>query len=85
MRWGEKMRIAGLSEKKAGWLTRFVYRAARKRLKKLPDPVTVMAHHGWVLAGASAFETAVGKFSRVNPKLSELAQIKTATLVGCPF
>ena len=79
------MRIQGLSENRAGWLTRFVYRIAKKKLKTLPDPVTVMAHNGWVLAGTSAYEMAAEKFRGIDPKLKELAQIKAATMVGCPW
>ena len=79
------MRIDGLSEKRAGWLTRLVYQWARRKLRKLPDPLTVMGHHGWVLAGTSGFEMTVQKFRKVDAKLTELAHIKSATMIGCPW
>ena len=79
------MRIEGVAQNKAGFLARLTYRFSRRRFGKVADPLKVMAHHHRVLFGASMFELAMDRAKRVEPRLKELAQIKAATLVGCPF
>ena len=78
-------RIAGVPERSASWLTRLAYRMARRRLGKVPEPFTVAAHHPWIFRGMAAFELALERGRRVEPKLKALAGIKAAALVGCPF
>jgi hypothetical protein len=45
----------------------------------------VIGHHPWTLAAVGAFEMALDRSRHVEGRLKELAQIKAATLVGCPF
>ena len=79
------MRIEGVARNKAGFLARLTYRFSRRRFGKVADPLRVMGHHNRVLFGASMFELAMDRAKTVEPRLKELAQIKAATLVGCPF
>jgi 4-carboxymuconolactone decarboxylase len=79
------MRIEGLPKNRAGLLGRFFYWMSKRSLGKVADPLTVMAHHGWVLFGYGIFELASLRARLLEPRLKELAQIKAATLVGCPF
>ncbi len=78
-------RIEGAEESKAGWFARFVYRMARKRLGKLPEPLTITAHHGALFKGYAAFEFALEKSKLADPKLKALAEITTSRLIGCPW
>lgn len=79
------MRIEGLHKDKAGLLGRIAYWMSKRRLGKVVDPLTVMAHHRSILFGYAMFEMSIGRARLVEPRLKELAQIYAATLVGCPF
>jgi len=78
------MRIRGLSEEEAGKL-RKLYDAARERYGKLPDPLTVMAYNPSVLSAHMKYDESFNGSQLVDMKLKEIAQIKVATLVGCPW
>ncbi len=78
-------RIEGVPQRKAGWLQRFASWMSRRRLGKVAEPIGIMAHHRWVFGGYGAFEMALERSRRVDARLKELAAIKAATLVGCPF
>lgn len=78
-------RIAGVPESKAGLLARFAYRYSRRHFGKVAEPLAVSAHHTWTLLGYSAFEWAVARSGTVDTRIKELAALKAATLVGCPF
>ncbi len=78
-------RIQGVPENKAGLLSRLVYWMARRRLGKVPEPLTLVAHHPWLSRGYGMFELALLKSRLVDARLKELATLKVATLVGCPF
>ncbi|RMD83864.1 MAG: carboxymuconolactone decarboxylase family protein, partial [Candidatus Dadabacteria bacterium] len=78
-------RIPRRSPRGAGLLVRAVYRAVRRRFGRVPASVQLMAHNGWVLAAASAFELAFGRARALDARLKELASLKAATVVGCRF
>ena len=78
-------RVEGVPESKAGLLGRIAYGMARKRLGKVPEPFTVVAHHPTLFKGNGLFEWAMERSRLVNLRLKELAQIKVAAMVGCPF
>ncbi len=78
-------RIAGVPKRKTGLLGRFAYWFARRRFGKVPEPLTVVAHHAWLSRGYVLFELALDRSRLVDQRLKALAQLKAATLVGCPF
>ncbi len=78
-------RIEGIPKSEAGLLARFAYRMARRRFGKVPEPLTLIAHHTWLLRGVGALELALEKSRLVDARLKALAEIKVATLIGCPF
>jgi hypothetical protein len=49
------------------------------------EPLKVAAHHPWVFRGYGAFELALDRSDLVDEWLKELAALKAATLIGCPF
>lgn len=78
-------RIAGVPEEKAGWLLRLLNWAARRRLGKTIEPLAIMGHHTRLLLGSGAMDLALDRSRQADARLKELAQIKAATLIGCPF
>ena len=78
-------RIAGVPPGRAGLLVRVVYRAARRMFGRVPEPLTVAAHHPWIFRAYTGYEFALGRARRVDARLKALAGLKAAALVGCPF
>lgn len=68
-----------------GLFRKYVYRETRKRFGRDLEPTQVLGHHGWMLAGMGAFETAMDKSDKVEEKLKSLAETKAALMVGCEF
>lgn len=79
------MRIEGVSESRAGLFVRLAFWFSRRRFGKVADPLKLMGHHAWVSFGNGLFELASERARLVEPRLKDLAGIKAATLVGCPF
>jgi hypothetical protein len=48
-------------------------------------PVQVTAHHPQILWGYGQMEQSLVSSHRVHASLKELATLRVATLVGCPF
>ncbi len=79
------MRIEGVPKNKAGFFTRLAYWFSQRRFGKVADPLRITGHHPWVSFGSGIFELASERAHLVDSRLKELAQIKAATLMGCPF
>ena len=78
-------RIAGVPPAQAGLVVRLAYRFAARMLGKVPEPLTVVAHHPWIFRAYTGYEFALGRARRVDARLKALAGLKAAALVGCPF
>lgn len=78
-------RIQGVPPGKQGFLARTIFGMARKRLGKVPEPMTITAHHSTFFKGYVALEYFLDKSRLVDLRLKMLAQIKVSTLIGCPF
>ena len=78
-------RIKALPEREAGLLARLAYRFSRRRLGEVAEPLAITAHHPRLLPGYCVFELALDRSRRVEERLKELAALKAATLIGCPF
>jgi len=81
----EGARIALVSDKDAGLMTRATYAYARREYGVVPEPMRVFAHHPGILAGYGALEYATEKADRVPAKLKVLAATKASALAGCEF
>ena len=79
----QKTRIEPLPPKRAGPLTRAMYRVAKRRYGQVPEPFAVAAHHpGLVVAGA-VHKTMVERASRALPAgVRKLAVFWTARAIG---
>ncbi|HZY66431.1 MAG TPA: hypothetical protein VFE21_11205 [Rubrobacteraceae bacterium] len=58
---------------------------ARVRARRVPDLVRLLAKRPAIMAGVGIYETALLASGRVEVRLKTLAQIKAASLIGCPF
>jgi hypothetical protein len=82
-------RIHGAPSNQGGPLRRlfvgFIYFLTRRRLGRVIMPVQVTAHHGKVFWGYLQMEQSQMSSKLVDLKLKALAELRVATLVGCPF
>ena len=78
-------RVQGVSESQANRLTRFLYRAFRKRMRVVPKSKTLAAYHAPTLLASSWMDAVNAGARTVPPIVKELAQLKAAAMIGCPF
>jgi hypothetical protein len=82
-------RIAGAPANSGGPLRRLfvavLYFLTKRRLGRLIMPVQVTAHHPTILWGYGQMERSQASSTLVDAKLKGLAELRVATLVGCPF
>jgi AhpD family alkylhydroperoxidase len=82
----QKTRIQPLPPKRAGLLTRAMYRVAKRRFGAVPEPFTVTAHHRGLLIAGAVHETMLERASKTLPaSVRELAVFWTARTVGCSW
>jgi hypothetical protein len=78
-------RIRGLEAAEVGIFTRFLYWMTKRKMRRVVQPIKVTAHHPRLLLAMGQMEMGQAAAHAVDHKLKELAGIKAATLVGCPF
>jgi hypothetical protein len=82
-------RISGAPVNQGGlfhrWLVRIVYFLTQRKLGRVVMPVQIAAHHGKILWGYGQMEQSLMGSNLVDDKLKGLAQLRVATLIGCPF
>jgi hypothetical protein len=82
-------RIPGAPRNQGGLLRRLlvgiVYSLTQRRLGRLIVPVQVTAHHSKIFWGYVQMEQSQASSKLIDPKLKGLAELRVATLVGCPF
>ncbi|HEY6369094.1 MAG TPA: hypothetical protein VIX37_00815 [Candidatus Sulfotelmatobacter sp.] len=82
-------RIPGAPRNQGGPLRRLfvgiVYSLTQRRLGRLIMPVQVTAHHAKIFWGYVQMEQSQASSKLIDPKLKGLAELRVATLVGCPF
>jgi hypothetical protein len=82
-------RIPGASGNQGGFIgrlwVRIVYSLTRRRLGRVIMPIQVTAHHPALLWGYGQMEHSQAGAKLVDAKLKGLAELRVATLVGCPF
>jgi hypothetical protein len=68
-----------------GLFTRVVYALTKRKVGKVVTPVAVTAHHPNILWGYGQMEQSLLSSRRLDTALKDLATLRVATLVGCPF
>ena len=69
----------------SGLLTRIVYAMTKRKLGRVVMPVRIVANHSKILWGYGQMERSLLGSRLVDAGLKDLAQLRVATLVGCPF
>lgn len=78
-------RIPPVEPSQANLFTRFVYWMTKRHIGRIILPVKVTAHHPRILRGMGDMEQAQAAVHSIPETLKELASIKAAMLIGCPF
>jgi hypothetical protein len=82
-------RLTGAEPKRmgilAGAFVRVAYWATKRKVGKVVVPVQIIAHHARILWGYAEMEQAQQASKQVKESLKNLAELRVATLVGCPF
>ena len=82
-------RIPGAPRNQGGPLRRLlvgiIYSLTQRRLGRLIMPVQVTAHHPKIFWGYVQMEQSQASSKLIAPKLKGLAELRVATLIGCPF
>jgi hypothetical protein len=82
-------RIPGAPRNQGGMIRRllvsFVYFLTQRRLGRVIMPIQVTAHHPKIFWGYVQMEQSQASSKLIDPKLKGLAELRVATLVGCPF
>lgn len=66
-------------------VSRVIHFMVKRKLGRVPTPIQTMAHHGGILYAYARMEQAQLGANRVPRTLKQLAQVRTSTLVGCPY
>ena len=78
-------RIRGVEPSEAGLFTRFLFWMTKRKVGRLILPSKVTAHQPRLLRAHGEMEMGQRAMKTVEARLKALAEIKVATLVGCPF
>jgi hypothetical protein len=78
-------RIPGLEKKQAPWHLRWFYGAMRKMFGKDLTPVKLQMRVPGIVWGAIGMEAGLARKRRVSLRLVQMAKVRTASRVGCPF
>jgi hypothetical protein len=65
--------------------TALVYSLTRRRLGRVIMPIQVTAHHPRIFWGYLQMEQSQMGARLIDARLKGLAELRVATLVGCPF
>jgi hypothetical protein len=82
-------RIAGADPSQQGLFhglfTRVIYALTKRKVGRVVMPVKIAAHHPRFLWAYGQMEQSLLSSHLVDTALKDLAQLRVATLVGCPF
>ena len=78
-------RLEAIGVKQAPWHLRWFYRATRKMLGKPITAATIYMRVPGVMWGGILMDGALGAKRHVSLRLVQLAKVRTAARVGCPF
>ena len=78
-------RISGLERKQAPWRLRWLYRAMRKMFGKDLTPAKLQMRVPGLVWGGIAMEAGLGRKRLLSLRYIQLAKVRTAARIGCPF
>ena len=77
--------MTGVTPARAGWVAKLIYRGINKRIGRVPKGKTLQAYDTGMLVASTWMDAVCAKAWTIPPALKDLAQMKLASLVGCPF
>ena len=80
----EMARIKGVY-KGGSLIAQIVFFFSKRKVGKVPKPIRIMALHIPILKGYAHMELAQEKAKQTSHTIKKLADLRIATLVGCPF
>jgi hypothetical protein len=78
-------RTAGVQDREAGLRTRIIFWLLKRYLRRVPVASRIRARDPKLLELAFKMDIHMARRGTIAPKLKELAQLKVAAMVGCPF
>lgn len=78
-------RTNGIQDNEAGVRIRRIFERIKQRLGRVPSSARIRAHDYQLLRISEEMSAHVAGDTAAAPKLKELAQVKVAAMVGCPF
>ena len=78
-------RISSLEKRAAPWHLRWFYGVMRKMFGKDLTPVKIQMRKPGLVWGSIAMEAGMGRKRRVSLRYIQLAKVRTASCIGCPF
>ena len=78
-------RIAGLEKNQAPWHLRWFYTVMRRMFGKDLTPAKIQMRRPGIVWGSIAMEAGLGRKRGVSLRYIQLAKVRTAARVGCPF
>ena len=78
-------RSEGVQDNEAGLLTRLLFWFAKRALGRIPRGMRIRAFDPKYLRRAVRMDLYAASQGSVSMRLKELAQLKGALMVGCPF
>jgi hypothetical protein len=78
-------RAIGVSDREAGLRTRFIYWLMKRRLGRVSLGARIRGRDPKLLELAARMDIHTAASLTMPANLKELAQIKVAVMVGCPF
>lgn len=78
-------RISGLEKSQAPWHLRWFYSVMRKMFGKDLTPAKIQMRRPGLVWGSVAMEAGIGRKRCVSLRYIQLAKVRAAALIGCPF
>jgi hypothetical protein len=78
-------RTVGVQNHEAGLRARVIFWLTKRRLGRVPLSARIQARDPKLLEAAARMSMHIARPGAVQLKLKELAQLKVAAMVGCPF
>jgi hypothetical protein len=78
-------RLTPLEKNQALWHLRWFYTVMRKMFGKDLTPAKMLMRLPGLMWGTIAFEAGLSRKRRVSLRYSQLAKVRTASQIGCPF
>jgi hypothetical protein len=79
------VRLRGLEKKEAPWHLRWFYGLMRRMFGKDLTPVKQQMRLPGLMWGSIAMEAGLGRKRLVSLRHIQLAKVRTAARIGCPF